>query len=325
MGKFEEVRKSISKELEWLNSLMREVLASDNAFLNRVVEENLRVKGKQIRPILVILSAEVSAPVDKSVIFAAAAIELLHNASLIHDDVLDESAKRRGVPTVNFLWDNQVAVLTGDYYVSRALRCATETGNLSIVRTMSNLGTDLSMGEIDQIDHARKHDISEHSYFEIIRRKTASLFRSCVEVGCEAVNAGADTTAMLCKYAELLGLCFQIRDDIFDYGSDSNSVGKPTGNDLREGKVTLPLIHALSSDNSAENAEMRALLNKEFLDTEDIDKLIAYAIKHDGIEYAYSKMKQLRAEASLIVSALPMNDAVRSLEAIFDYTIERNS
>ncbi|MCH5215863.1 MAG: polyprenyl synthetase family protein [Muribaculaceae bacterium] len=324
MSNIEAIRNTISKELQWLNSLMHDVLVSDNAFLNNIIDENLKKTGKQIRPILVILGAEVTAEANETVISAAAAIELLHNASLIHDDVLDESAKRRGVPTINFLWDNQVAVLVGDYFVSRALRCATDTGKIEIVRTMSKLGTDLSIGEIDQIDHARKRTIREESYFEIIKLKTASLFRSCMEVGCYAVEADKHTTEVLSKYAELLGLCFQIRDDIFDYYDNTTALGKPTGNDLREGKVTLPLIHALESDKTAERNEMITLLDKDYLETEDIQKLVDYAKRHDGIEYAYGKMTEIRRQASELVSMIPDCKAIRSLEAIFDYTIERN-
>lgn len=324
MGNIEAIRNSISKELDWLNSLMQDALASNNTFLNNIVKENLKIRGKQIRPILVILSAEVTAEANERVISAAAAIELLHNASLIHDDVLDESAKRRGVPTVNFLWDNQVAVLVGDFFVSRALKCATDTGKIEIVRTMSDLGTDLSLGEIGQIDHARKHDISEESYFEIIKLKTASLFRSCVEVGCYAVDADKRTTEVLSRYAELLGLCFQIRDDIFDYYDNAAAVGKPTGNDLREGKLTLPLIYALCADTSDERAKMLDILAKEYLETPDISILVDYAKRNNGIEYAYCKMTELRKQATALVAELPDCKAIHSLEAIFDYTIERN-
>lgn len=317
------IQQAIAPEIEELNRIMREALSSNSSLLQTIVADYLQKKGKQIRPILVILSAKISGEITKEVIHAAAAIELLHNSSLIHDDVLDESQKRRGKATINSIWDNQVAVLVGDFFVSRALHCAVETGSLDVINSISNLGTILSRGEIDQIDYARHRNITEEKYFNTISQKTASLFRGCVEVGC--FSSGNDRTYLesLKKYATILGLCFQIKDDIFDYLDDEKTVGKPTGNDLREGKITLPLIYALYKEDAKDKQQMYDLLDKESLSDEDIHILIEFAKREGGIEYAYAKMDELREEARQIIAQIPQSKATESLEAIFNYIIDR--
>lgn len=302
--------------------MIRLSLTTDSPLLQTVIDSYLKRTGKQIRPILSLLSAGVYGEVNDKVICAAASIEMLHNASLIHDDVLDESQKRRGMATINSVWDNQVAVLVGDYFVSRALNCAVATGDLRIIRAMAQLGTSLSRGEIDQIDHARKHDISEESYFSIIGQKTASLFSTCVEAGCYAAGVTDEQMKPLLQYAAILGDCFQIKDDIFDYFDDTN-VGKPTGNDLREGKVTLPLIHALEVSDPEVRREMEQILDKGELSTADINNLIDFAKRNGGIEYAETKMNELRNEARKQLKLLPQNRCTESLATIFDYIIDR--
>ena len=209
--------------------------------MDKVVKGYLQSKGKLIRPILVILTARLLGKVTDKVIASAAAVELLHNASLIHDDVVDDSKLRRGKPTINSVWDNHVAVLTGDFFLSSALQQGLSTGDIRIVNSLTSLGRLLSLGEIDQIYNARYHCLDEKAYFKVISRKTASLFVSCVEMGGYAVGASDEQIEPMRRFAELLGLCFQIKDDIFDYYSDER-IGKPTGNDLREGKITLPLL-----------------------------------------------------------------------------------
>ena len=241
MIKLADIKQSIEVELKQLNQIINDTLRSDNPLMNTIVSNYLKTKGKQLRPILVLLSGKLFGGINQEVITAGAAIEMLHNASLIHDDVIDESKQRRGVDTINGVWENHVAVLVGDFFVSRALVCAVDTRNSEILRVLATLGSDLSLGEIDQYDTARHHNISEEAYFNIIGKKTASLFTSCVELGGLAAGASYEQLAAIKEYARLLGLCFQIKDDTFDYFHDT-VVGKPTGNDLREGKVTLPLI-----------------------------------------------------------------------------------
>ncbi len=244
MSPLESIKASLDPELTRLNELIHEQLSTDNPLMTDIIEGYLRSKGKQIRPLVVMLSARLFGQIDDKVLSAAAAVELLHNASLIHDDVVDESKLRRGIPTINALWDNHIAVLIGDYFVSAALHRAIATADMDIVSTVGRLGTLLSLGEIDQIYNTREHELSEEAYYRIINFKTASLFVACARVGCYATGAPARQADTLAEVAELLGLCFQIRDDVFDY-FPADKVGKPTGNDLREGKVTLPLLHAL--------------------------------------------------------------------------------
>ena len=306
-----------------LNQRIANTLTSPNALMNQVIEGYLKSKGKQIRPIIVILSAKLLGEVNENVISAATAVELLHNATLIHDDVVDDTKLRRGQATINNIWDNHIAVLVGDFFLSSALLQAIETDDIKIIKSITNLGKLLSIGEIDQIYNARYHTLNEDAYFETIYRKTASLFVSCVEVGAFAVNASDDDTEKLSKVARLLGLCFQIKDDIFDYFNDEK-IGKPTGNDLREGKITLPLLHVLLNESLPQHDEMLALSKKEILDTNEINTLIEYAKQHGGIEYAYDTMQRLRDEAVEIISQFPASQTRDHFIAIIDYIISRD-
>ena len=304
--------------------IIKQSLSSNSPLLNKIVDKYLETKGKQIRPIIVVLSAKFfGAEVSDGVLCGAASVELLHNASLIHDDVIDETKQRRGHDTINNTWDNHIAVLVGDFFVSNALACAIRTNDFRVISTISELGKELSTGEIDQIDVAKHHSIDEQTYFSIINKKTASLFQSCVKVGGYSVGASDIDIANLSKFVELLGLSFQIKDDIFDYFKD-DAIGKPTGNDLREGKVTLPLIYALSHTESPRHEEMRRLADSDSLTTEQIETLIDFAKAEGGIEYAYATMERLRAEARSILEPYPDNEAKRAFLSLFDYIIKRH-
>lgn len=324
MTNFDEIRDLISSDLERLHKIIKQSLSSNSPLLNKIVDKYLETKGKQIRPIIVVLSAKFfGAEVSDGVLCGAASVELLHNASLIHDDVIDETKQRRGHDTINNTWDNHIAVLVGDFFVSNALACAIRTNDFRVISTISELGKELSTGEIDQIDVAKHHSIDEQTYFSIINKKTASLFQSCVKVGGYSVGASDIDIANLSKFVELLGLSFQIKDDIFDYFKD-DAIGKPTGNDLREGKVTLPLIYALSHTESPRHEEMRRLADSDSLTTEQIETLIDFAKAEGGIEYAYATMERLRAEARSILEPYPDNEAKRAFLSLFDYIIKRH-
>ena len=324
MTNFDEIRDLISSYLERLQKIIKQSLSSNSPLLNKIVDKYLETKGKQIRPIIVVLSAKFfGAEVSDGVLCGAASVELLHNASLIHDDVIDETKQRRGHDTINNTWDNHIAVLVGDFFVSNALACAIRTNDFRVISTISELGKELSTGEIDQIDVAKHHSIDEQTYFSIINKKTASLFQSCVKVGGYSVGASDIDIANLSKFVELLGLSFQIKDDIFDYFKD-DAIGKPTGNDLREGKVTLPLIYALSRTESPRHGEMRRLADSDSLTTEQIETLIDFAKAEGGIEYAYATMERLRAEARSILEPYPDNEAKRAFLSLFDYIIKRH-
>lgn len=317
-----DIQNNISAELSALNDIIEDTLRSSSPLMQQVVQNFLRAKGKQIRPILVILSGKYFGEASKPVLYAGAAIELLHNASLIHDDVIDESRERRGLPTINRVWDNHIAVLVGDFFVSGALHCAEFTKDFRVITAMSSLGRALSLGEIEQIDNARSRSVDEETYINIIRKKTASLFCSCVQVGGYAAGAPEDQLRDLMAYAELLGICFQIKDDIFDY-FDNKEVGKPTGNDLREGKMTLPLIYALSKTDAPRHSEMVELSRKDILEPDDIATLIEYAKEQGGIDYAYSRMEQLKQQADEIISRLPHSESLDDFRMIFSYIISR--
>ncbi len=322
MVEVQTIQENIASELEELNGIINSSLESSSPLMRQVVKNFLITKGKQIRPILVLLSGKFFGGITNKVLNAGAAIELLHNASLIHDDVIDESKERRGEPTINRIWDNHIAVLVGDFFVSSALHCAVMTQEFRIISSMSRLGRELALGEIDQIDLARNHSIDEHTYFDIIRHKTASLFRSCVEVGGYAAGASNDKLQEIMRFAELLGMCFQIKDDIFDYFEDEK-IGKPTGNDLREGKITLPLIYALSRNESPLHDEMVALSQKSQLNVDEIAKLIDFAKQEGGIEYAYTTMERFRDQAFAIIDKYTPNHPVEEFKSLFSYIIQR--
>ena len=322
MTNFDKIRADLAHELAELNCIITESLHSDNALMQHIVDDFLKKKGKQLRPILSILTGKLFSGDLRTVLMAAASVELLHNASLIHDDVIDESSVRRGRPTINRVWDNHIAVLVGDFFVSSALDCGVASGEPQVVKVLARRGRELSLGEINQIDNTRKNFITEESYYDTIRRKTAALFCSCVEVGGYAAHAPAEKLAAVVKYAELFGLAFQIKDDIFDYFNDP-AIGKPTGNDLREGKRTLPLIHVLSQTHLPQHEAMVALSEKQQLSSEEIDTLIRYTVENGGIQYAESRMMQLREQAFEILDLLPQCRETDAFKALFDFVIER--
>ena len=322
MELLDKIQQRLDPELTAMNQIITDTLATDNDLMNTVVTSYLKKKGKQIRPIMVMLSAKMFGQISDKVLYAAAALEMLHNASLIHDDVVDETSLRRGAPTINATWGNHLAVLVGDYFVSNALAAGIHTGHISIIAALSALGKELSLGEIDQICNVRQHDFKEESYLSMIRKKTASLFRNCVKMGAEAVEAEPSLFLPMVEYAETLGLCFQIKDDIFDYYTDP-AIGKPTGNDLREGKVTLPLLYALRTAPEKESARMKEMLAGP-LSNGQIATLIDFAKENGGIDYAYDRMRSMQDSSEKIIAAYPDSEWKQSFRDIFEFIISRN-
>ena len=318
----EHIQQQLRPHLDELNRIICDTLTSDSQLTNGIVANYLKSKGKMLRPIVTLLSAKFFGGINNKALLGAAALEMLHNASLIHDDVIDEATERRGLPTINSVWSNHVAVLVGDFFVTGALRCGVATGDGRILSSLADMGRDLSLGEIDQVDIARHHTSDEETYMNIIRAKTASLFECCAQVGGYANDAPQTAIDELSHFARLLGICFQIKDDTFDYYDDP-IIGKPTGNDLREGKVTLPLIYALNRTDLPEHDEMIALVNKETPDSQDIDRLITFAKQAGGINYAYEVMQRLRDDANDILAPYSPDETVDQLREIFDYVIER--
>ncbi len=311
-------------ELDAMNDIIRTSLSTTDPLMGRVVEQYLRTKGKQIRPLLVLLSARLFGDINDSTLHAAAALEMLHNATLIHDDVVDNADYRRGTPTLNKDFDNRIAVLVGDFFVSTALQEAIQTKDMKAVVSVAELGKELSLGEIDQISNARDRSIDEERYFEVISKKTASLFMKCVKMGAETTDATDFEIATLVEYARLLGLCFQIKDDIFDYYEDKE-VGKPTGNDLRENKVSLPLIYAVNIDKGGKGDEMRTLLQRGNLTDDEIHTLIEYAKENGGIDYSYNVMEGMMEEGDRLLMSLPENEWRDKFAELFEFTIRRHS
>lgn len=323
MTTFQQIQQMLAPDLERLNERIAGSLHSPNVLMNRVIANYLEKKGKQIRPIMVLLSARLLGGVNDKVLGGAVAVELLHNASLIHDDVVDDTKIRRGASTINGRWDNHLAVLVGDFFLSNALLQGVATGDIRMVESIATLGRLLSIGELDEIYNARYNALDEKTYFEIIFRKTASLFVSCVEVGAYGAGSSESQLEALREFARLLGLCFQIKDDIFDYFSDEK-IGKPTGNDIREGKITLPLIFALSKTDHPRHAEMLDLARADVLTAEQVSSLIAFAIAEGGIDYAYATMNRLRVKAvEILENEFPASPERDALVALFDFIINR--
>lgn len=323
MEQMSNIQQRLAPELKAMNDIIVGALHTRNEMMDDIVMRYLRVKGKQIRPMLVILGAKMFGQVTEKVLCAGAALEILHNATLIHDDIVDETALRRGNPTINAAMGNHVAVLVGDYFVSNALAVGIRTGNIDVIQALSSLGKELSLGEIDQISTARGHVFDTERYFTVIRQKTASLFMKCVRMGMVVGGAPAEYHAPMERYAELLGLCFQIKDDIFDY-FPSPRIGKPTGNDLREGKVTLPLLIALQKAPEAESDAIKGMIRQGDLTKEQIDGVVEFAKVHGGIDGAYAVMRDLQAEAEAVIAPMPDSDSKEAFRAIFDYIIARD-
>lgn len=316
------IEEPVAAEFARFNEEFESSLRSETKRLQAAIEQILRSTGKHVRPLLVLLSAKTCGSVTDCTINSAVFLELLHTATLIHDDVVDETRERRGVPSLNAIFDNRVAVLTGDYILSTALIRSIQTGDLRIIGIISNLGRDLSEGEIKQMETADESILDESCYLQVIYKKTATLLSACTAIG--AISAGADKQAIeaMKKFGENIGYAFQIRDDIFDYYKESN-IGKPTGNDIREGKVTLPLLYALKQESAKAGTMLEIVLTKDFTD-EHIDQLILFAKEQGGIEYAKKRMTDFRNEAVRALDIFPNSPSRRALVDLADYIILRD-
>ena len=323
MDKLSLIRQPIEEEMNRYKSLFNEAFSHQNDLLGQMLEYVRGKHGKMMRPMLVILSAKEFGPVNDNVLHSAVTLELLHTASLSHDDVIDESNERRGAASVNALFGNKASILTGDYLLSRSLHEAALTGNVEIVDVVAKLGGTLAEGEIRQLHNLQQATASEESYFEIIRHKTAALFEACGRLGALAAEAPAEKVEICAKLGELIGICFQIRDDIFDY-YDSSIIGKPTGSDMREGKLTLPVIFALKNNS---NAEIDALAKKVLeckADEESINRLVEFTKTAGGIAYANSVMDKYAEKAYKLLEKFSNEDVRKALQHYVDFTIQRD-
>ena len=317
------ITEPISSELTDFIALFNQSLSHTNGMLTQALDHIRQRAGKRMRPILILLMAKNFGRITDATQHAAVGLELLHTASLVHDDVVDESGERRGQASVNQVFDNKVAVLVGDYILSTALLQVSYTHSEVIVRCLVELGRTLSNGEILQLSNIKNQDISEDIYYQVIKQKTAALFEACAALG--AVSAGATESEIESarRFGRNLGIIFQIRDDIFDY-YDHGEIGKPTGNDMIEGKLTLPVIYALNTTQDEEMITLARKVKNGSVTDEEIARLVAFTKAHGGIEYADKRMRDFHAEAMLFLETEVNDEAVRrSLKAYLDYVIER--
>ncbi len=318
----DQIKAPVAAEMAEFETRFRESMKSSVPLLDKITHYIVKRKGKQIRPMFVFLSAKVCGGMNDSSYRAAALIELLHTATLVHDDVVDDSNERRGFFSVNALWKNKIAVLVGDYLLSRGLLLSVGNNDFKLLGIVSNAVREMSEGELLQIEKARKLDIEEKIYFDIIRQKTASLIASCC--ACGAASAGKDeaTIEKMRAFGEAVGIAFQIKDDLFDYGSDKQ-IGKPTGIDIKEKKMTLPLIFALSKSAWLEKRKIINLVKNHNEDPKKVAEVIAYVAASGGIQYAEQKMFEHRDKALKMLEEFPAGESRNSLEQLVKYVIER--
>ena len=323
MDKLTAIRRPVEQELTAYKELFDAALAHEDDFLGQALDYVRRRQGKMMRPLLVVLMAKELGEVSVNSLRSAVTLELLHTASLVHDDVVDESGERRGQRSVNAVYDNKVAVLVGDYLLSTSLLQAAQTNNIHVVEIISRLGGTLSEGEVYQLANIRKERISEEAYFHIIHHKTAALFAACAELGAISAGGDADYVARAKRFGELVGLCFQIRDDIFDYYEDSK-IGKPTGNDMLEGKLTLPAIYAIQHADNERVTQLAARVKSGEASAAEIAELVDYTKSHGGIEYAERRMRELHNEAIQLLDMWQNAEVREALRGYIDFVVDRD-
>ena len=322
------IKQPIEAELTGFIELFNSSLSHEDGMLGSALEHIRKRAGKRMRPMLILLMAKNFGQVTEVTQHAALGLELLHTASLVHDDVVDESRERRGQASVNATYDNKVAVLVGDYILSTALLHVAHTGSQQIVAYLAELGRTLSNGEILQLTNIGRKDISEDVYYDVIKQKTAALFEACCAMGALSAGASDDDIAKAKKFGQNLGVIFQIRDDIFDY-YDSPQIGKPTGNDMAEGKLTLPVIYALNSTRDEAMTALAFKVKDHAATQDEIARLVAFAKEKGGIDYAERRMEELHAEAVALLDNISKDDSPekqdvkRALLAYLDFVIKR--
>ena len=312
-----QIQKPIINEMDDFRSMLRSSISSDNILIDKVVNYILKRKGKQIRPLFVFLSAGLSGTISNSTYRAAILIEILHTATLIHDDVVDESNYRRGFFSVNALWKSKYSVLIGDYLLSKGLELSVNNNDFKFLGILSEAVKNMSEGEITQLKKSKTLNINEKDYFKIINQKTASLFSSCCEMGSLSSGANKKNILLMREFGSLVGQAFQIRDDLFGYLS--HDIGKPSLNDFKQRKMTLPLIYALSKSNSFEKREIL----KDVKDFKSVEKIISFVKEKNGIAYSENKMNAMIIKSKKILNSFPDSVYKESLNNLLDYTINR--
>jgi octaprenyl-diphosphate synthase len=323
MSALDKIKEPINEELREFEKSFTQNMKSKIPLLNIVINYILRRKGKQMRPILVFLSAKVTGSVTPSTYVAASLIEMLHTATLIHDDVVDESYERRGFFSINALWKTKMAVLIGDYLLSQGLLLSINNQEFDLLRIVSNAVKEMIEGELLQIQQSRKLSITEEQYFNIIRKKTATLISACAACGAKSVQAPDNVVEQMKQFGENLGIAFQIKDDLLDYQIETYT-GKPSGNDLKEKKITLPLIFALQNAGHQDRKRILSLINKGKASSVELEEVIHFITKLGGIEYADQKMNEYRDSSLKILDTFPQNPSRQSLREFAFFTTNRN-
>lgn len=319
-----EIKAPIENEMQEFELKFKASMKSSVPLLDKITRYIVKRKGKQLRPMFVFLAAKVCGEMNESTYRAASLIELLHTATLVHDDVVDDSNERRGFFSVNALWKNKIAVLVGDFLLSRGLLLSVDNKDFHLLGLVSNAVREMSEGELLQIEKARKLDIDEAVYFDIIRKKTASLIASCCACGAASVSSDEQVIEQMRAFGESVGIAFQIKDDLFDYG-DGTNIGKPTGIDIKEKKMTLPLIYALNNASFFEKRKIINIVKNNNNDPKKVAEVIDFVIKSGGIQYAEKKMNEYKNDALLRLSLFSDSPSKTSLLELVKYTTDRKN
>ncbi|MDN5285045.1 MAG: polyprenyl synthetase family protein [Mucilaginibacter sp.] len=316
------IKKPIAADIDVFEEKFKTSMQSSVPLLDRITHYIVKRKGKQIRPMFVFFAASICGGINESTHRGAALVELLHTASLVHDDVVDNSYQRRGFFSINALWKNKIAVLVGDYLLSKGLLLSIDNNDFQLLRIVSDAVKQMSEGELMQIEKVRRMDIGEPVYYEVIRQKTASLIASCCACGAASAGASDEVVEKMRLFGEKIGIAFQIKDDMFDFGTDD--VGKPLGIDIKEKKVTLPLIYSLANTTDSEKKRIINLVKNHNDDPAKIAQIIKFVNETGGLQYAETQMKKYQEEAFAILNTFPDSDSHRGLEQLVRFTTERN-
>jgi len=319
----EQIKQPIAFEMDLFEQKFQLAMSSKVALLNRITHYIVNRKGKQMRPMFVFLVAKMlnNGEISERTYRGASVIELIHTASLVHDDVVDDSNRRRGFFSINALWKNKIAVLIGDYFLSKGMLVCIDNNDFDLLKIISVAVREIVEGELLQIDKARKLDVTEDIYYEIIRQKTATLIAACCSLGAASVKPNTEEVERMRKFGELIGMAFQIKDDLFDYGEEE--IGKPTGIDIKEQKMTLPLIHVLNNCSKKKHDWLINSIKKHNKDKKRVKEVIAFVKENNGLEYAVAKMKQFQKEALQLLDNYPESEFKSSLILMVNYVIER--
>jgi len=318
-----QIKQPVEQEMELFETKFRDAMSSQVALLNRITYYIVNRKGKQMRPMFVFLTAKLlnDGAVNERTYRGASVIELIHTATLVHDDVVDESNKRRGFFSINALWKNKIAVLVGDYLLSKGLLLSIDNGDFDLLRIISVAVREMSEGELLQIEKARRLDITEEVYYDIIRQKTATLIAACCSLGACSVKPESPDVETFRKFGELCGMAFQIKDDLFDYGA--KKIGKPTGIDIKEQKMTLPLIYVLNNCSISEKKWLINSVKNHNKDKKRVKEVITFVREHGGLNYAVQKMLAFKEEALELLATYPPSEYKSALELMVNYVVDR--